>query len=61
MKRSLLRCPWCGEPADVYVDDGGGAHQRYVEDCVVCCKPCVITIEPAAHAGDPPIVDIERE
>ena len=41
-----VRCPWCGESADVFVDVGAGAHQSYVEDCAVCCRPCVVTIAP---------------
>ena len=54
------RCPWCGEPADVWVDEGGGDHQRYVEDCAVCCRPCVITVEPG-ELHDRPVVRIDRE
>lgn len=54
-----LICPWCGEPADVFVDEGGGAHQRYVEDCAVCCRPCVITVE--TDEDGEPTVTIDRE
>ena len=32
-------CPYCGERVQVSVDEGGGSHQRYVEDCPVCCRP----------------------
>ncbi len=32
-------CPYCGEPVELLVDPGGGAHQEYVEDCEVCCRP----------------------
>jgi len=32
-------CPYCGEPVELLVDDGGGARQVYVEDCPVCCRP----------------------
>jgi hypothetical protein len=56
-----LRCPWCGEPADIFVDEGGGAHQRYVEDCAVCCRPCVVTVEPSDEEGGDPVVTIDRE
>lgn len=45
MSDTELVCPWCGEAADIFVDEGGGAHQRYVEDCSVCCRPCVINVE----------------
>jgi hypothetical protein len=32
-------CPYCGEPIELEVDEGGGQTQRYVEDCWVCCRP----------------------
>ena len=35
----MLTCPHCGEPLETFVDPGGGAHQEYVEDCAVCCRP----------------------
>lgn len=54
-----LRCPWCGEPADVWIDEGAGAHQSYVEDCAVCCRPCVITVAPDDDGL--PIATIARE
>ena len=34
-----VTCPHCAEPTDTYPDLGGGEHQDYVEDCVVCCRP----------------------
>ncbi len=32
-------CPYCGEPAELTVDDDGWSRQTYVEDCPVCCQP----------------------
>ena len=32
-------CPYCGELITLGLDLGGGADQRYVEDCPVCCRP----------------------
>lgn len=29
---------------DLVVDPSGGRQQSYVEDCWVCCHPCVITV-----------------
>lgn len=40
----LVYCPYCGEPAEVALDAGGGAVQRYVEDCPVCCRPWLLTV-----------------
>jgi hypothetical protein len=38
-----VMCPSCGEPLSVWIDEGGGAAQRYVEDCQVCCRPMEVT------------------
>jgi len=32
-------CPYCGEPVEVSIDEGGEPRQAYVEDCPVCCRP----------------------
>ena len=37
-------CPYCGEPADLDVDADGGARQRYVQDCPVCCQPWQVSV-----------------
>lgn len=37
-------CPWCGAPSVIALDPGSGAEQEYVEDCQVCCRPCVIRV-----------------
>ncbi len=34
-----LRCPYCGEAIEIWVDEGGEPHQSYVEDCSLCCRP----------------------
>jgi hypothetical protein len=39
-----LYCPYCGEVVDLYVDEGGGGRQSYVEDCPVCCRPWDVTV-----------------
>ena len=38
-------CPYCGEPCELALDPGGGAHQEYVEDCPVCCRPWRVTAD----------------
>ena len=43
-------CPYCGEPLELSVDELGGRHQSYVEDCVVCCRP--IEVEVLVEDGD---------
>ncbi len=32
-------CAICGEENELRVDLGGGARQRLVEDCAICCRP----------------------
>lgn len=36
---ATVQCPHCGEENVIAIDPGGGASQRYVEDCQVCCRP----------------------
>jgi hypothetical protein len=37
-------CPYCGEPIALWVDEGGGTSQSYVEDCAVCWRPMQVYI-----------------
>jgi len=39
----VARCPYCGEPIELFVDASAGA-QDYVEDCAVCCRPVEISL-----------------
>jgi hypothetical protein len=39
-----LTCPCCGEDVELAIDEGGGSHQCYVEDCPVCCRPWQVTV-----------------
>jgi len=39
-----IRCPYCGEPIVLAIDDSAG-EQRYIEDCQVCCRPIDFTVE----------------
>ena len=38
-------CGECGEEIVIPIDLSQGATQQYVEDCPVCCRANVITIE----------------
>jgi C4-type Zn-finger protein len=33
-----INCPYCGEIIEVVLDCSV-PHQRYIEDCQVCCRP----------------------
>ena len=39
-----VECPYCGETVPIFVDTGGGASQRYIEDCSVCCRPMELSV-----------------
>lgn len=39
-----LSCPYCGEPVELAIDEGGGSPQSYVEDCPVCCRPWQVEV-----------------
>ena len=51
---AAVLCPYCGEPIDLFIDEGGGGAQRYVEDCPVCCRPCEVSVE-AGEEGEPAV------
>ncbi len=38
-------CAFCGEENEVFVDGSGARTQKFTEDCAVCCRPNLITIE----------------
>ena len=51
-------CPYCGEPADLDIDEGGGASQRFIEDCSVCCQPFEVRVS-ESEDGEP-VVELRR-
>lgn len=42
-----MRCPYCGEPIELFADTSAGA-QDYIEDCPVCCRPVEISLRVSA-------------
>lgn len=40
----MVDCPYCGERFELVVDPSA-ADQEYVEDCFVCCRPIVISVQ----------------
>jgi hypothetical protein len=51
-----LTCPHCGEPAETFVDPGGGELQDYVEDCVICCRPIRFVVRYDEKRGEYTVV-----
>ena len=38
-------CAYCGQPVELALDPGSGAHQEYIEDCPVCCRPWLVRVD----------------
>ena len=51
-------CPYCGEIVSIWVDEGGGGSQSYVEDCSVCCRPW--TVSATLDEDGQPFVELSR-
>lgn len=43
-------CPYCGEEIELVIDKSV-AYQEYIEDCSVCCRPMVVSVE-TGEEGD---------
>ena len=39
------QCSSCGEWNSTTIDRTAGRRQSYVEDCQVCCRPSVLSLE----------------
>jgi hypothetical protein len=53
-------CPYCLEANYLGIDPSGGAHQRLVEDCPVCCRPIAFVIR-IDREGDATVESAEAE
>lgn len=53
----IVVCPYCGESVELLID-ATLSHQKYFEDCEVCCQPMLVTID---ATSEDPIVDVRRE
>lgn len=53
-------CPFCGHAGFVTIDEGGGEHQEYIEDCPTCCKPRVVHVQSLDGGHGEPEVWVER-
>lgn len=39
-----ITCPYCGERLEIVIDPSV-EHQRYIEDCAVCCRPVDLEVQ----------------
>jgi len=53
-----ISCPYCGELIDVLIDCSE-AEQEYIEDCQVCCRPILFTVN-LSNSGEL-IVSVRNE
>jgi hypothetical protein len=53
-----VSCPYCGEPQELEVDPVGPAHESFIQDCAVCCRPWVVRV---SREGDEVTVSLSRE
>lgn len=49
---AMVQCPYCFEEITLFVDPSGGALQRTVSDCDVCCRPIELEIRLDEESGD---------
>lgn len=49
LEEAQVQCPHCWQPISVTLDLSAGS-QRYVEDCPVCCRPLLLSLETDGEA-----------
>lgn len=57
LEEKRVDCPCCGETISMLIDTSGG-DQSYVEDCQVCCRPLVVSIN---VSGAEAMIDVQPE
>lgn len=50
-------CPHCGETVTIALDVGAGAHQEFVQDCEVCCRPWLVEVRYDGHGVEVTVTD----
>ncbi|CUB05791.1 Cysteine-rich CPXCG [Marinomonas fungiae] len=44
LTNELIGCPYCGETIEVLVEASDESYE-YIEDCQVCCRPIVFSVD----------------
>ena len=55
MELQNVSCPYCGESIELLID-GSVSEQEYNEDCSVCCRPIVVTLNEDLYTGEKTVV-----
>ena len=58
VETATIQCPYCWERLEIVVDCSVPA-QQYVEDCEICCRPIILSIDVDEHGL--PSVDPQPE
>ncbi len=45
LDEKILTCPYCGESITVLIESVGDEISEYIEDCQVCCRPILFSVE----------------
>lgn len=56
-----VMCPYCGEMADLEIEDSGWSRQQYVQDCPVCCQPWQVELTRDADGDWQAVVKTQDE
>ncbi|WP_299111405.1 CPXCG motif-containing cysteine-rich protein [uncultured Winogradskyella sp.] len=43
MEEYFFQCPYCWEQISMLIDTSQN-HQKYIEDCEICCNPIQISV-----------------
>jgi hypothetical protein len=58
MHETEVDCPYCGESFTILADPSQ-AHQSYIEDCFVCCRPIQFTVTCDPDSSE--VTDVQAE
>ena len=59
LSESEIMCPYCAELIEVFVDPSI-SHQRYIEDCQVCCRPMTLIVSFSSE-GEPRVQALHED
>ena len=50
MQEFLVTCPYCGEAAEIHIEED--VRGSFVQDCEVCCSPWLVRLTRSADGTD---------
>jgi len=56
LRSATFTCAFCGEEVESAFDPAQGRRARYVEDCQVCCRPNLLSLETDPFTGEVSVV-----